>query len=192
MYAGLHVRCPLFLSDFSQTWIFSAQFRKIMKYQISWKSSQWGQNCSLRTDGRTDVKNLMVTFRNFAKALKNETKMWFVEIKMCFTFPSRYSLTWISCKQTSSLIQYPRAGKLKSGRLHDASFSSVTKEVKCMLFPRPYPALPVHTLFNCVSVASMLIWGENNDILSWKFVFYVTIFYVTFISREKYNWHVLR
>jgi hypothetical protein len=35
-------------------WIFWAGFRRILKYQISWKSFQWEPSCSMRTDGRTD------------------------------------------------------------------------------------------------------------------------------------------
>ena len=51
---------------------FSGQiFRKIFKRHISWKSVQWELSCSTRTDGQTDTTNLIVTFRNFAKALKN-------------------------------------------------------------------------------------------------------------------------
>ena len=34
MYVSLHVKCPLFLSDFNQTLIFSTAFRKILSYQI--------------------------------------------------------------------------------------------------------------------------------------------------------------
>jgi hypothetical protein len=75
MYIGLHVKYYLFYSDFNETWIFWADFRKILKYQISWKSVQWKQSCSMmingRTDGRTDMTKLIVAFRNFANASKN-------------------------------------------------------------------------------------------------------------------------
>ena len=53
MYIGPHVKCPLFLSDFNETWNFSKYCRKILKYQISWKSVQWEPSCSMRTDGQT-------------------------------------------------------------------------------------------------------------------------------------------
>jgi len=53
MYIGRHVKYPLFLSDFSETLFFSTDFRKIFKYQISWKSVQWDPSCFMRTDGQT-------------------------------------------------------------------------------------------------------------------------------------------
>jgi hypothetical protein len=45
---AFHVKCPLFMSDFSENWIFSTDFRKILQYQISWKSVQWEPSCSMR------------------------------------------------------------------------------------------------------------------------------------------------
>ena len=60
---------------------FSRQFRKILKYQISWKSVQWELSCSKRTDRltdrqtdrQTDMTKLIVAFRNFKKAPKTDS-----------------------------------------------------------------------------------------------------------------------
>jgi hypothetical protein len=54
MYKSLHVKCPLLLSDFDETSIFSTDFRKkILEYQISYKFTRWVPSCSMRTDGQT-------------------------------------------------------------------------------------------------------------------------------------------
>jgi hypothetical protein len=71
MYVGRHVKYLLFLSDCNEIWIFSTDFRKILKYQNSQKSFQWEPSCSMRTDRRTDMTKLIVAFRNFAQAPKN-------------------------------------------------------------------------------------------------------------------------
>jgi hypothetical protein len=68
MYIGVHVKYPLLLSDFNETWIFPTYFRKMLKYQISWKSFQREPSCSLGTDRQTDMTKLIVTFRNFTNA----------------------------------------------------------------------------------------------------------------------------
>ena len=70
MYIGRHVKCPLFYSDFNETYIFAADFRKTLKYQISWESVQWVPSCSIRTDGQTERTKLIIVFRNFTKAPK--------------------------------------------------------------------------------------------------------------------------
>jgi len=74
MNIGLHVKYPLLLSYFKKTWIFGSCFKKIIKYQIPWKSVQWKPSCSMRTDGQTygqtEMTKLTVAFRNFANAPK--------------------------------------------------------------------------------------------------------------------------
>jgi hypothetical protein len=55
IYFGLHVKYPVFLTDFYKTWIYWKYFRKkILKYKISQKSVQWKSSCSMRKDGRMD------------------------------------------------------------------------------------------------------------------------------------------
>ena len=54
--------------------IFLTEFRKMLKYQIQWKSIQWEPSCLMGTerqlDGRTDKTKLLVAFRKSANAHK--------------------------------------------------------------------------------------------------------------------------
>jgi len=66
MFAGLHVKYPLFLSDFDEICIFSTDFGKIFKHQISWKSVQWDPRCS-HVDGQTDFHEANIFFSRFCQ-----------------------------------------------------------------------------------------------------------------------------
>ena len=62
MYVGLHVKCPLFLSDFHDNLIFSTASRNVLKHKISLKSVQWEPSCSMRTDGHDEASSRFSQF----------------------------------------------------------------------------------------------------------------------------------
>ena len=69
-------------------------FRTPLKYQISWKSVQWGPSCSMRTDGSTDMTMLTAAFRNFANAPKNSEN---TELSGFFSVPKGTLIKAKSC-----------------------------------------------------------------------------------------------
>jgi hypothetical protein len=64
------VKYPLFLSYFNKTVILSADFFKNAKISNFIKIRPVGAEL-FHTDGRVDLMNLIVAFRNFAKEPKN-------------------------------------------------------------------------------------------------------------------------
>jgi hypothetical protein len=58
MYIFLHVKYPLFLSYFNETWIFSTNFGNMLKYQFSRKSVHWEPSFLVRTDGQPTMTKL--------------------------------------------------------------------------------------------------------------------------------------
>ena len=63
-------KVPLLVADCNGTWNFSIHFRKILIYQISWKSVQWERSCCVRKDGRTDRQTDMTKPANLRTCLK--------------------------------------------------------------------------------------------------------------------------
>jgi hypothetical protein len=88
-----HVKYPLFLPDFNETSTFLRYFRKVLKYQNSWKHSQWEPSCSMRTEGRmdkwTDMTKLIVAFCDFANAPKNDFPRLSKKIEPNVTHPEK-------------------------------------------------------------------------------------------------------
>jgi hypothetical protein len=75
MYVCFHVKYPLFLSDFNETWIFFDEFSK--KTQVSNFVKIRPVTAELfHADGRGDM-NIIVAFRNFA----NAPKKWYKKEK---------------------------------------------------------------------------------------------------------------
>ena len=122
MYMGLHVKCPLFFSDFNENWIFPTDFWKIHKYKILWKFVQWEARCSMRTDRhkhrQTDMTKIVVALRSSAKGPNNK------HINTC----CRHSV-WVSNLMINKV--YKTAGRDKhSSYGRDASVPLMT--TKCI------------------------------------------------------------
>jgi hypothetical protein len=69
MCVGLHVKYPLFLSGFNESFS-STDFQKILKCQISWTFIQWERSCSIWADRRTEIMKLIGASHKFVKAPK--------------------------------------------------------------------------------------------------------------------------
>ena len=70
MYISLHVKYPLLLSDFNETWIFARQIFDKTSVSNFIKIRRFGAEL-LHEAGRTDMMKLIVAFRYFANAPKN-------------------------------------------------------------------------------------------------------------------------
>jgi hypothetical protein len=57
-YFGIHVKFPIFLSEFKETWIFPTFFNRSVQYKISRIFFPWASSCSIRREGQTDDTNI--------------------------------------------------------------------------------------------------------------------------------------
>jgi hypothetical protein len=81
LYLSFNAKYPLFLSDLNETWIFSTNFRKVLKYEILCISVQWGPSCFRRTSGRTDMTMLITLFAILRRHLR--INLIYVRPDMC-------------------------------------------------------------------------------------------------------------
>jgi len=74
----LHVKYPLFLSDFTETSVLSTDFRKYPNMNFH-ENPSCGSRVVLcgTTDGRTDMTMQIVGLRNFANAPKNNSTEYY-------------------------------------------------------------------------------------------------------------------
>jgi len=61
VYIHVHVKFPLFVSRFSENWIFSGDFWKYSNIKFYEKSIHWECSCSMRTDGQTNRRRSDIT-----------------------------------------------------------------------------------------------------------------------------------
>jgi hypothetical protein len=75
MYIGIHIKYPLFLSDFNEIWTFGQIFWKYSNIKFLEISAGRGRTIPRgRTDGGADMTKLIAVFRNFANAPKEDSR----------------------------------------------------------------------------------------------------------------------
>jgi len=70
-YIGCHVKCPLFLSDFNNILIFSANFQEQNPQTPRFMKISPVTTELIRADRQTNITKLKVAFRSFANEPKN-------------------------------------------------------------------------------------------------------------------------
>ena len=97
MYIGLHLKCPLFLSDYNETQILLIIFEKYSNIKFNKNQS----SCFTRSDRRTDVRKLIAAFA-FKRTRQKCYNCW--HKTMPVSVSSRI-VTWCSVSATTATLQ---------------------------------------------------------------------------------------
>jgi len=155
MYIGLHVKHPLFLSDFNETWIFSKGFRKIFKYQISWKLVQWGPSCSIGQTNIHDEANIRFS-QFFERAQKCPRSRVPSAAQPSYGHFREFSYKFLAFLTIGiENIRYPWPSQLYETFTYSNSFFRVLKATMTTMFP----ACTVHGGQALVNASPPLRWG---------------------------------
>jgi hypothetical protein len=146
VYIGLHVKYPLFLSDFNETWILSTCYKKILKHHFFLNSAggKRGVPCG-RTDGnikkRTDMTKLTVAFHNFVNAPNNGTSTYkkrvIIPINWIYRLAFLLEVVMFSVKKKlNSWIWFRRISSLQKGRAVSQAVCHPYLTVRASCVPR--------------------------------------------------------
>jgi hypothetical protein len=154
----LHVKCPLFLLDFNETWIFSTYYQKILRCQVSWKTSNGSHvvPCG-HTDGQTNRQtHMMKQTIVFCKYAKNTPKnnlpnIWKMPLVMPISF---FAMQWYAPKSEGPTF-------VMFNRIWDWKY-------KHILHIKSVTLLEVRRFFDCVCITVILSHGTklSSDIWS--------------------------
>jgi len=86
----VHVKCPVLLSDFNETWNFLYRFSKNTETRKFMKIRPVGAEL-LHADGQTDITKLTVDFGNFRTRLRREAGDVVRKITFIVTDQSHFS-----------------------------------------------------------------------------------------------------